>query len=180
MPIADAAQRSIYQQRTSCVSAPQFYRAYHTSSAAWARAPPRAHRSPASSARTRLRACLKSGLRDTLTVWHDVTSMVGRSCRYNSGQIEHLAAHACAVHWAIHRGPAERTPHRHPQHAQPAAPVRQHHGRRPLLTPMRCPARAPLRHAGQPWGRTRVAKCHHGSRGPRDARPHDSHLFASL
>ena len=34
MPIADAAQRSIYQQRTSCVSAPQFYRAYHTSSAA--------------------------------------------------------------------------------------------------------------------------------------------------
>ncbi len=92
----------------------------------------------------------------------------GKECGYNSDQIARRVAHEWAVYWATQRGPAERTPHRHQQHAQPVAPVRQRQGRRPLLTPMGFPDRAPPSHEGQPWGRTRVEKRHHYSRGPRD------------
>jgi hypothetical protein len=105
------------------------------------------------------------------TVCLDVISLVARSCGYNSDQIEQRVAHEWAVYWATQRGPAERTQHRHQQHAQPVAHVRQRQGRRPLLTPMGFPDRAPPSNEGQPWGRTRVEKRHHYSRGPHDARP---------
>jgi hypothetical protein len=57
-------------------------------------------------------------------------------------------AHALAVHVATHGGPAERTQHRHPQHAQPVAPVRQRPGRRPRLPPLGCTERRPTPRSG--------------------------------
>ena len=72
------------------------------------------------------------------TVSLGVTSAVVSSCGHDSGQIEQRVAHELVGHWATHAGPAERPPHRHPPHAQPLAPVRQHHGQRPRLTPRGC------------------------------------------
>src|SRR5438132_9281489 len=69
------------------------------------------------------------------TVCLDVISLVASSCGYDSGQIEQRVAHELARHWVTHGGPAERPQHRHPPHAPPVAPVLQHQGRRPRLTP---------------------------------------------
>ena len=85
-----------------------------------------------------------------------------------SGQ---LVAHALAVHGATHGGHTARTTHRHPQYAQPVAPVRQRHGRRPRLPSMGFPEQAPHRDQGQPWGRTREETRHHRFTVPRDAIP---------
>src|SRR5262249_12643906 len=63
-----------------------------------------------------------------------------------------------------------------PPHAQPVAPMREHHCRRPRLPPRRCTALPPHRNQGHPGRRTRdpitslfvVMRC-----------PPDSPLFAS-
>src|SRR6266478_1303688 len=91
------------------------------------------------------------------TVSLGVTSAVASSCGQNSGQIEHRVAHELAEHWATHEGPAERPPHRHPPPAQPLAPVRQHHGRRPRLTPRGCTDQTPPSDEEQPYGHIREA-----------------------
>ena len=114
------------------------------------------------------------------TVSLDVISLVVSSCGYYRGQIEQRAAHELAGHWATHEGPAERTQHRHPPHAQPLAPVRQHHGRRPRLTPRGCTDQTPPSDAGHPCGRIREAQRHHRSLVPRDAMPRRRSSFRLL
>ena len=117
---------------------------------------------------------------DKPTVSLDVTSTVASSCGHSSGHIEQLVAHELAGHWATHAGPAERPPHRLPPHAQPLAPVRQHHGRCPRLPPRGCPDHTPPSDAGQPCGRLREEQRHHCSRVPRDARPRRRSSFRLL
>jgi hypothetical protein len=63
-----------------------------------------------------------------LTVSLGATSAVVSSCGHDSGHIAHRVAQELAGHWATHEGPVQRPPHRPPPHAQPLAPVRQHHG----------------------------------------------------
>ena len=87
-----------------------------------------------------------------LTVSLDVISLVASSCGYDRGQIEHRAAHECAVHVATQRELAKRIQHRHPPRAQPVAPLRERHGRRPRLPPRRCTDQAPSRDQGHPGG----------------------------
>ena len=82
----------------------------------------------------------------------DVISLVASSCGYYRGQIEHRVAHEFAVHVVTQRGLAERPPHRHPPRAQPVAPLRECHCRRPWLPPRRCTDQAPHRDQGQPGG----------------------------
>ena len=86
------------------------------------------------------------------TVSLDVISLVASSCGYYRGHIEQRAAHEFAVHVAIQRGRAKRPQHRHPPRAQPVAPLRERHCRRPRLPPRRCTAQAPSRDQGQPGG----------------------------
>jgi len=114
------------------------------------------------------------------TVSLGVTSAVVSSCGHDSGQIEQLVAQELAAHWATHEGPAERPQHRHPPHAQPLAPVRQHHGRRPRLTTRGCPDQTPPSDAGQPCGRIREEQRHHRSLVPRDAMPRRRSSFRLL
>src|SRR6266581_6932987 len=82
------------------------------------------------------------------TVSLGVTSVVVSSCEHDSGHIEHRVAHEFAVHVATQRGLAERPYHRHPPCAQPVAPMRECHGRRPRLPPRRCTAQAAHRDQG--------------------------------
>src|SRR3989442_14250445 len=114
------------------------------------------------------------------TVSLGVTSAVASSCGHNSGQIEHRVAHELAEHWATHEGPAERPPHRHPPPAQPLAPVRQHHGRRPRLTPRGCTDQTPPSDEEQPYGHIREEQRHHRSLVPRDAMPRRQSSFRLL
>ena len=93
------------------------------------------------------------------------------SCGHDRGQIEPRVAQEWAGHWATHEGPAACPQHRHPPHAQPLAPVRQHQGRRPRLTPRGCTDPTPPSDAGQPCGRTREEHRHHRCTVPRDAMP---------
>jgi hypothetical protein len=86
------------------------------------------------------------------TVSLDVISLVASSCGYYRGQIEHRVAHAFAVHLATQRGLAKRRQHRHPPHAQPVAPMREHHCRRPRLPPRSCTDQAPSRDQRQSGG----------------------------
>jgi len=113
----------------------------------------------------------KERYRSILTVSLGVTSAVASSCGHDSGQIEQLVAHELAGHWATHEGPAERTQHCHPPHAQPLAPVRQHQGRRPRLTPRGCTDQTPPSDERQPCGRIREEQRHHRSLVPREAMP---------
>src|SRR2546422_7566863 len=114
------------------------------------------------------------------TVSLGVTSAVASSCGHDSGQIEQRVAYELAGHWATHAGPAECPQHRHPPHAQPLAPGRQHHGRRPRLTPRGCTDQTPPSDEGQPWGRLQEEQRHHRSRVPRDARPRRRSSFRLL
>ena len=104
------------------------------------------------------------------TVSLGVTSAVVSSCGHESGQIEQRVAHKLAGHWATDEGPAERTQHRHQQHAQPVAHVRQRQDRRPQLTPRGFTNDAPPSDSGQPCGRTREERRRHRCIVPRDAR----------
>jgi hypothetical protein len=114
------------------------------------------------------------------TVSLGVTSAVVSSCGHDSGHIEHRVAHELAGHWATHERPAEGTQHRHPPHAQPLAPVRQHHGRRPRLTPRGCTDHTSPSDEGHPCGRIREEQRHHRSLVPRDARPRRRSSFRLL
>src|SRR5439155_4174933 len=114
------------------------------------------------------------------TVSLGVTSAVVSRCGHDSGQIEQRVAHELAGHWATHAGPAERPPHRHPPHAQPRAPVRQPHGRRPRLPPRGCTDQTPPSDEGQPWGRLREAQRHQRSLVPREAMPRRRSSFRLL
>ena len=114
------------------------------------------------------------------TVSLGVTSAVVSSCGYESGHIEQRVAHELAGHWATHAGPAECPPYRHPPHAQPLAPVRQHHRRCPRLTPRGCTDPIPPSDEGQPCGRLREEQRHHRSRVPREARPRRRSSFRLL
>src|SRR6266566_6140568 len=105
------------------------------------------------------------------TVSLDVISLVASSCGYYRGQIEHRVAHAFSVHGATQRGLAERPQHRHPPRAQPVAPMRECHCRRPWLTPRRCTDQAPHRDQGELGGRTRKEKRPKRFTVPRDAMP---------
>ena len=107
----------------------------------------------------------------TPTVCLEVISLVASSCGYDSGQIAQLVAHQFAVHWATHGGPAERTQHLHPQHAQPVAHVRQRHGRRPRLTSRGCTHQTPPSNEGLSCGRTREEQRPYRCIVPRDAMP---------
>jgi hypothetical protein len=80
----------------------------------------------------------------TPTVSLAVISLVASSCGYYKGHIEHHAAQSFTVHVAPQRGLAKRLQHRHPPHAQPVAPLRERHCRRPWLPPRRGTAQAPL------------------------------------
>ena len=86
------------------------------------------------------------------TVSLDVISLVARSCRYYRGHIEQHAAHEFVMHLAIPKGLAKRLQHRHLPRAQPVAPLREHHCRRPRLPPRRGTDQAPSRDQGQPGG----------------------------
>src|SRR2546425_12615950 len=114
------------------------------------------------------------------TVSLGVTSAVVSSCGTESGPIEQRVAQELAGHWATHEGPAERPPHRPPPHAQPLAPVRQHQGRRPRLTPRGCTNHTPPSDEGQPCGRLREEQRHHRSLVPREARPRRRSSFRLL
>src|SRR5229473_615617 len=105
------------------------------------------------------------------TVSLDVISLVASSCGYYRGQIEQRAAHEFAVHLATSRGRAKRLQHRHPPRAQPVAPMRERHCRRPGLTPRSCTDQAPYRDQGQPGGahgrrNDPIASPFHGMRCP--------------
>ena len=78
--------------------------------------------------------------------------LVASSCGYYRGQIEQRAVQKLAVHVAIQRGRAKRLQHRHPPRAQPVAPMRERHRRRPRLPPRRGTDQAPSRDQGQPGG----------------------------
>ena len=86
------------------------------------------------------------------TVCLDVIALVARSCEYDRGQIAHCAAQEFVVHVATQRGLTKRRQHRHPPRAQPVAPMRERHCRRPRLTPRSGTAQAPSRDQGQPGG----------------------------
>src|SRR4029453_12199360 len=88
------------------------------------------------------------------TVCLDVIALVASSYRYNRGVIEQRVAHECTVHAAAQRGLAERPQHCHPPRAQPVAPMRLCHGRRPRLPPRRDAAQALHRDKGHPGGHT--------------------------
>jgi hypothetical protein len=92
------------------------------------------------------------------TVCHDVISLVVSSCGYNRGKIEPRVAHESTAHVATQRGLVERPHHHHPPRAQPIAPMRWCHGRRPRLTPRSYTAQAPHREQKRPGGRTREEK----------------------
>src|SRR5207245_2222439 len=94
----------------------------------------------------------KNGHLHKPTVSLDVISLVASSCGYYRGHIEQRAAHEFAMHVATRRGLAERPQHRHPPRAQPVAPLRERHCRRPRLTPSRCTDQAPSRDQGHPGG----------------------------
>jgi hypothetical protein len=89
---------------------------------------------------------------DKPTVSLGVISLVASSCGYYRGHIEPRAAHEFAVPLATQRGLAKRLQHRHPPRAQPVAPLRERHCRRPRLPPRRCTAQAPYRAQGHPGG----------------------------
>ena len=78
------------------------------------------------------------------TVSLDVISLVASSCGYYRGQIAQRAAHEFAVHLVTQKGLAKHIQHRHPPRAQPVAPLRERHCRRPRLTLRRGTAQAPL------------------------------------
>src|SRR6266704_1377305 len=82
----------------------------------------------------------------------DVISLVASSCGYDRGHIEQRTAQEFAVHIATQRGLAKRLQHRHPPRAQPVAPMRERHCRRPRLTPRRGTDQAPSRDQGHPGG----------------------------
>ncbi len=105
------------------------------------------------------------------TVCLDVIALVASSCRYNRGEIEPRVAHEFTAHVATQRGRAERPPHRHPPRAQPVAPLRECHGRRPRLPPRSCTAQAPHREQGHPGSRTWEEKRPHRLTMPREAMP---------
>jgi hypothetical protein len=86
------------------------------------------------------------------TVSLDVISLVASSCGHYRGHIEPRAAHEFAVHVATQRGRAKHLQHRHPPRAQPVAPLRERHCRRPRLTPRSCTDQTPSRDQGQPGG----------------------------
>jgi hypothetical protein len=86
------------------------------------------------------------------TVSLDIISLVASSCGYYKGQIEPRAAHECAVHVTTQRGLAKCLQHRHPPCAQPVAPMRQCHRRRPRLTRRSCTAQTPFHDQRQPSG----------------------------
>src|SRR2546428_1040324 len=86
----------------------------------------------------------------TPTVCLDVISLVASSCGYDRGQIEQRAAHEFAVHVATQRGLAKRPQHRHPPRAQPVAPIRERHCRRPRRPPRRGTDQAPYPDKGPP------------------------------
>jgi hypothetical protein len=71
------------------------------------------------------------GNKNKPTVSLDVISLVASSCGYYKSQIAHRVAHKFAVYVATQRGLAERLQHRHPPRAQPVAPMRACHYRRP-------------------------------------------------
>jgi hypothetical protein len=105
------------------------------------------------------------------TVSLDVISLVTSSCGYYRGQIEPRAAHEFAVHVATQRGRAKRLQHRHPPRAQPVAPLRERHCRRPRLPPRRGTDQAPSRDPGHPGGahgrrNVPIASPCHGMRCP--------------
>src|SRR5262249_51672257 len=77
------------------------------------------------------------------TVCLDLISLVTSSCEYYRGHIEPRTAHAFVVHVATQRGLATRRQPCHPLRAQPVAPLRERHCRRPRLPPRRCTAQAP-------------------------------------
>src|SRR6266702_3013233 len=89
---------------------------------------------------------------EELLISLDVISLVASSCGYYRGHIEPRAAHEFAEHLATQRGLAKRIQHRHPPRAQPAAPIRERHCRRPRLPPRSCTDQAPYRDQGQPGG----------------------------
>ena len=109
-----------------------------------------------------------SGIRDTARVLHispntpivslDVISLVTNSCGYYRSQIEQRAAHSFAMHLATQRALATWRQHRHSPRAQPVAPLRKRHGRRPPLTPRRGTPQARHREQGHPGDRTREEK----------------------
>src|SRR5207247_5601013 len=105
------------------------------------------------------------------TVFLDVISLMASSYGYYSGHIEQHAAHEFAVHVATQRGLAKRIQHRHPPRAQPVAPRRERHCRRPRLPPRSCTDQAPSRDQGQPRRRTREEKRSNRFTIPRDAMP---------
>jgi hypothetical protein len=105
------------------------------------------------------------------TVSLDAISLVASSCGYYRGQIEHRVAHEFAVHVATQRGLAERTQHRHPPRAQPIAPMRECHCRRPWLTPRRCTDGGPTPRSGTTRWPTQEEKRPNRCSIPRDARP---------
>ena len=89
------------------------------------------------------------------TVCLDIILLMTSSCGYDSGQIAQLVARSLVGHGATHGEPAERSQHRHQQHVQPVAPVRQRQDQRPRLTPRGFTHHAPPSDAGQPYGHTR-------------------------
>jgi len=76
--------------------------------------------------------------------------------------------------WQHREGLAKRRQHRHPPRAQPVAPVRERHCRRPRLTP------EAWHRAGTPRWRTREAQRHHRFIVPRDAMPRPLAYFRLL
>jgi hypothetical protein len=86
------------------------------------------------------------------TVSLDVMALVASSGGYERGRSAHRAAQKLAVHGATQRGRAQHLPHRHPPRAQPVAPLREHHCRRPRLPRRSCTAQVPSREQGHPGG----------------------------
>jgi hypothetical protein len=112
------------------------------------------------------------------TVSLDIISWVASSCEYYRGQIEQHAAQEFAVHVATQRGLAKRRQHRHPPRAQPVAPLRERHCRRPRLTPRGVAPLSTLSRSGTTRWRTREKKRSNRLTMPRDAMP-ASPIFAS-
>ena len=108
---------------------------------------------------------------DKPTVYPDIISLVASSCGHYRGQIEPCAAHEFAVPVATPRGLAKRLQHHHPPRAQPAAPIREQHCRRPRLTPEVWHRSGTLSRSGTTWWCTREEKRPNRLTIPRDAMP---------
>jgi len=114
------------------------------------------------------------------------TISLATSCRsyklsggYYMAHSEPSAAHEFAVHVATQSGCVKRLHHRHPPRAQPVAPLRERHCRRPRLPPRCGTAQAPHRKQGHPGGRTREEQRPHRCTCLVMRGPPASPLFAS-